>query len=206
MKLHGDSTLRCPSEIRWQLPGWVLGFVRRHGGEGGTIEDRMRFVLRLAGQNIARGTGGPFAAAVYAGHRPELVSVGVNLVVSWRSSMAHAEMVALAIAQQRIGSHDLAADPGRHFELVTSAEPCAMCLGAIPWSGVRRVVCGARDTDARAIGFDEGQKPRRWVEGLRRRGVDVVRDVLRSESVAVLESYLQGGGDIYNSAAAQIER
>ena len=37
---------------------------------------------------------------------------------------------------------------GRAFELVTTTEPCAMCLGAIPWSGLSSVVCGARDQDA----------------------------------------------------------
>ena len=46
---------------------------------------------------------------------------------------------------------DLLAD-----EMVASTQPCAMCLGATPWSGIRRLVCGARDEDAEEIGFDEG--------------------------------------------------
>ncbi len=162
----------------------------------------MRFVLGLAEQNVVCGTGGPFAAAVFAGARFALVAVGVNIVLAARSSIAHAEMVALTMAQQRLGSHDLALTGRGHCELVTSVEPCAMCLGAIPWSGVRRLVCGARDGDARAIGFDEGQKPRRWVEGLRERGVEVVRDVLRGESAALLETYRRRGGAIYNSEAS----
>jgi tRNA(Arg) A34 adenosine deaminase TadA len=162
----------------------------------------MRFVLGLAEQNVVRGTGGPFAAAVFAGARFELVAVGVNIVLAAHSSVAHAEMVALTMAQQRLGSHDLGLTGRGDCELVTSVEPCAMCLGAVPWSGVRRLVCGARDADARVIGFDEGQKPRRWVAGLRERGVEVVRDVLRGESAAQLEAYRRAGGAIYNSTVS----
>ena len=74
-----------------------------------------------------------------------------------------------------------------------------MCLGAIPWSGVRRVVCGARGEDACAIGFDEGAKPADWVAELTGRGIEVTRDVLRSEARAVLNHYHTTGGLIYNS-------
>ena len=72
-------------------------------------------------------------------------------------------MVAIALAQQAIGSYDLGGEGRPIHELVTSTEPCAMCLGAIPWSGVRRVLCGARGEDACEIGFDEGAKPADWV-------------------------------------------
>jgi len=199
-RLTGGS---CPAEVRWRLPEWVPAFIGQHAGMGMTVvEDRMRFVLGLAEQNVNRGTGGPCAAAVFSGAGFVVVSVGVNIVLAARSSIAHAEMVALTLAQQRLGSHDLGLTGRGDCELVTSVGPCAMCLGAVPWAGVRRLVCGARDADARAIGFDEGQKPRRWVAGLRARGIDVVRDVLRGESAALLEAYRRGGGAIYNSAAS----
>jgi tRNA(Arg) A34 adenosine deaminase TadA len=54
--------------------------------------------------------------------------------------------VALARAQQALGTHDLAT-AGR-FVLFTSVEPCAMCLGAVIWSGVARPVYGAIGADA----------------------------------------------------------
>ena len=108
-------------------------------------------------------------------------------------------MTALALAQKRTGTHDLSAAAGAPFELVSSAEPCAMCLGAIPWSGVRRVICAARGEDACEIGFDEGAKPADWVGELRRRGIEVVRDLLRPEAQAVLRRYAQTGGRIYNA-------
>jgi tRNA(Arg) A34 adenosine deaminase TadA len=74
-----------------------------------------------------------------------------------------------------------------------------MCFGAIPWSGVCRLVCGARDEDARAIGFDEGPKLADWVTALNERGITVLRDILRNEAVSVLREYIASGGIIYNA-------
>jgi len=73
-----------------------------------------------------------------------------------------------------------------------------MCFGAVPWSGVTRLVCGARDEDARSIGFDEGPKLANWVEALEQRGITVVRDVLREQAANVLREYADTGGTIYN--------
>lgn len=158
----------------------------------------MRFVIELARRNIEHCTGGPFGAAVFEAQSGRVVGVGVNLVETSNCSLAHAEMIAIALAQQTAGGYDLGAQGLPRHELVTSTEPCAMCLGAIPWSGLRRVVCGARGEDAAAIGFDEGAKPADWVGELRRRGIEVVRDVLREEARAVLQQYANAGGLIYN--------
>jgi tRNA(Arg) A34 adenosine deaminase TadA len=162
-------------------------------------DDRMRFVIELASINVTTGTGGPFAAAVFETRTGRLVSIGVNLVVLTSCSLAHAELVALANAQRAVGYFDLGAPGMPDHELVTSSEPCAMCFGAIPWSGVRRVLCGARAGDAEAIGFDEGPKPKRWIAALEQRGITVVRDLCRREAVAVLRQYKQRGGMIYNT-------
>jgi tRNA(Arg) A34 adenosine deaminase TadA len=60
-----------------------------------------------------------------------------------------------------------------------------MCLGAIHWSGLTEVVCGARDEDVRSIGFDEGHKPPDWSALLAQWGIGVQADVLRADAVAV---------------------
>ena len=107
--------------------------------------------------------------------------------------------MALVLAQRVLGRYDLS-DGGRlHYDLFATTEPCAMCFGALPWSGVQRLVCGARDEDARAIGFDEGPKMIDWVTALNDRGIAVVRDVLRPDAVAVLKDYAATGGTIYNA-------
>ena len=186
-----------PVEIRLTLPSWIKGFVSEKEHSFDTTDARMRFVIDLARQNIEHKTGGPFGAAVFEAQSGRLISVGVNLVESSNCSIAHAEMMAIALAQQTTRSFDLGKDGVLH-ELVTSTEPCAMCLGAIPWSGLHRVVCGTRGRDACEIGFDEGAKPRNWIASLQRKGIEVVRDVLRRQARFVLQEYLKSGGLIYN--------
>jgi tRNA(Arg) A34 adenosine deaminase TadA len=159
----------------------------------------MEFAIELANQNIGHQTGGPFGAAIFETGSWQLVAVGVNLVEIANCSILHAEMVAIAMAQRIVGSYDLAAGGRPHHELATSTEPCAMCLGAIPWSGVRRVLCGARGEDACEIGFDEGAKPADWAGELNKRGIEVTRNVLREQARAVLKRYAQTGGTIYNA-------
>jgi tRNA(Arg) A34 adenosine deaminase TadA len=104
------------------------------------------------------------------------------------------------MAGARLGSYDLGNEGAAPTVLVSSVEPCAMCLGATPWSGVSRLIIGARDADARAIGFDEGDKPGNWVESLNARGIEVTQDVLREEAAGVLNAYANAGNEIYNSS------
>lgn len=165
----------------------------------------MRLAIKLAQLNVEHQTGGPFGAAIFELNSGRLIAVGVNLVELSNCSIAHAEMLAIALAQRAVGRYDLGLEEGAAYELVTSTEPCAMCLGAIPWSGVRSVVCGARDQDARRIGFDEGSKPEHWVESLESRGIRVRRDVLREEAQAVLLEYQKRGGLIYNAHSKKEE-
>lgn len=159
----------------------------------------MRFAIELSAINVAKGTGGPFGAAVFERRSGRLIAIGVNVVEATHCSHAHAEMVVLANAQQALGTFDLGAAGLSEHELVASCEPCAMCYGAIPWSGVRRVLCGARAKDAEAIGFDEGAKPKNWVAELNSRGISVVRDLCRKEAVAILQQYENIGGAIYGT-------
>jgi tRNA(Arg) A34 adenosine deaminase TadA len=180
-----------------RLPAWVA---QRLPQRCPSDEERMRLVIETAAANVAHG-GGPFAAAVFERASGVLVAAGVNRVVASGCSLAHAEMMAIALAQVRLGTYDLAAVGLPAHELVTSSEPCAMCFGALPWSGITRLVCGARAADARAIGFDEGPKPRAWVAALEVRGIRVRRDVLRVEARAVLKAYRVEGGPIYSSRA-----
>jgi tRNA(Arg) A34 adenosine deaminase TadA len=187
-------------KIELELPTWVESFLARLGDAFESAETRMRLSIELADRNVLHRTGGPFGAAIFEIPSGRLVSVGVNLVEASHCSIAHAEMVAIGMAQQTIGSYDLARN-GACRELATSVEPCAMCLGAIPWSGVRRVLCGARGEDACQIGFDEGVKPVDWMGELGKRGIEVARDILRDEARAVLRRYAEGGGTIYNAGA-----
>ncbi len=184
--------------VNIQLPGWVDNILDKTGEFFPTVENRMNFVIELSRQNIEQKSGGPFGAAVFD-NEGRLIAPGVNMVVSNNCSILHAEMVALALAQNILGRYDIG-DAGRFsYDLVASTEPCAMCFGAIPWSGINRLICGARDEDARAVGFDEGPKLPNWEEELSSRGITVKRDVLRDKAVAVLQEYAKSDEPTYNT-------
>jgi tRNA(Arg) A34 adenosine deaminase TadA len=186
-------------EVKLRLPDWVGELSSAADRRYRTVEDRMRFVVELSRLNVRNGTGGPFGAAVFERETGRLLAPGVNLVVGSGCSVFHAEMVAIMVAQKSLGTFDLGGEGLPSYELVASTEPCAMCLGATPWSGVRHLVCGARDEDARAVGFDEGAKMAEWAGSLEARGISVELGVLREEAVAVLQEYAALGGEIYNS-------
>jgi tRNA(Arg) A34 adenosine deaminase TadA len=163
-----------------------------------TEEARMRLAIRLARENVERGTGGPFGAVIAERDTGRLVSVGVNSVVRLHNCTLHAEMVAFMLAQARLGTFTCGAPGLPAYELATSCDPCAMCLGATLWSGVKYVRCGATRDDAMLLRFEEGPVFASSWAYLRRRGVDVRHGLLREEAVAVFDLYRARGGAIYN--------
>ncbi|GJL92381.1 nucleoside deaminase [Hyphococcus sp.] len=189
---HADSLLITS-------PQWLRDYARETPPIAGD-EARMVRVIGAARENVARGDGGPFAAGVFERDSGVLVALGVNMVATAGLSILHAEMMAVSLAQKKLGTFDLGAKGFPAHELVTSAAPCAMCLGAVPWSGVTRVVMGARGEDVEAVGFDEGAKPYDWEQELEKRGIEVVADVMRADAASVLKDYAARGGEIYNSA------
>lgn len=180
------------------LPSWLKEFSAEHQAALMTDNERMTFAIELARLNVIHGTGGPFGAAVFERASGKLIAAGVNLVVRSNCSHAHAEMLALAIAERSIFSYTLSRPDFPKYELVTSSEPCAMCFGAIIWSGVSRLVCGACKADAEEAGFDEGAKPERWIAELEKRGIEVATGILRSDARKVLQLYVDNGGTLYN--------
>ncbi len=187
------------------LPAWVDQLIDLERPYR-TDEEKMSLANALASENVKNDTGGPFGAAIFDRTNHRLVAPGVNLVVPASNPTAHAEVVAIGMAGTRLGGYDLSNEGALPAVLVSSVEPCAMCLGATPWSGVSRLIIGARDADARAIGFDEGDKPANWVEALNARGIEVTQDVLREEAASVLNAYAAAGNEIYNSSPTADQR
>lgn len=190
-----------PRSIHFSLPAWLDDYLGQPAPFA-TVEERMAFVIGAARRNVEKGTGGPFGAGVFEVESGRLMALGVNLVTAVGLSMLHAEMVAISLAQRRLGVYDLGAPGLPALELVSSAEPCAMCCGAIPWSGVGRLVYAAREADVRGIGFDEGDKAPDWRQSLGRRGIEVIPEVMRTEATDVLAAYAAVGGGIYNASPA----
>ena len=157
----------------------------------------MRLAIALARRNVESRAGGPFGAAIFERSSGRLVAGGVNLVLPMKNSMLHAEVVAIILAEHRLQSFTLGIESGTEHELVTSCEPCAMCLGAIHWSGVSSVVTGATKQDAEETRFEEGPVFPESYQYLEQRGVTFTREVLREEARAVLRLYATMSGEIY---------
>ena len=183
--------------IQIHLPGWVRDFAAKLPEALDSPEERMRVAISLSEQNVAHDTGGPFGALVVASDSGRVLALGVNRVEAGNCSAAHAEIVALSLAQQRLGVPNLADVRLGPMELVSSCEPCAMCLGAVPWSGVRSLLCGATKADAESAGFDEGDRSDHWVEQLERRGIRVHTEILRPAAAQVISRYARSGKTIY---------
>ena len=186
--------------VRLTLPAWLIKTIADHDPVFSSVEERMRWVIGLSRQNVEHGSGGPFAAAVFASNSGKLLAAGVNRVEPLNCSPAHAEVLAIAFAQQNLRTWDLGKDTEIPVELVTSSQPCLMCLGAILWSGVTRLAYAATATDVTAIlGFDEGPLPTAWPQELQKRGIMLKTEFLRAEAIVVLELYKKKQGTIYNS-------
>ncbi|HKU37300.1 MAG TPA: nucleoside deaminase [Polyangiales bacterium] len=171
------------------IPAWLDETVAAFSGTLGDDESRMRLAIRLSRENVERG-GGPFGAALFAGDT--LLAAGVNRVLASGLSIAHAEIVTLMRAQTAAQAQPIA-----EWTLYSSTEPCCQCFGAVVWSGVTRLVCGAVTSDAEAVGFDEGPKPEAWPDALEKRGIQVRLGVCRDEAREVLDEYKRRGGTIY---------
>lgn len=186
------------------MPEWLKDFLSSRKDDFSLPEARMALAIDLSAENIRLGTGGPFGAAVFTIETHELVSCGVNRVEGEGVAAAHAEIMALSLAQKTLGCYDLG--PSR-VELVSSSQFCSMCFGAVIWSGIRSALIGARGEDVESLaGFDEGPLPPDWIGELERRGITVCRDVLRDRACAVLRAYRDSGSLVYNSSANRLRR
>lgn len=184
-----------PAQLHLTLPVWVME-LDLAGRDFSTDAAKVGLAIELSRLNVEHASGGPFGAAVFSPqHR--LVAVGVNRVVRQNCSVAHAEMMAYMLAQQRLQQFRLNA-LGGPVTLATSAQPCCQCYGATVWAGIDRLLIGARAEDVMALTeFDEGPLPADWVGELAKRGIEVVRDVQRDAACAVLKAYGELGGPKY---------
>ncbi|MER7928780.1 nucleoside deaminase [Streptomyces sp. NPDC096057] len=193
-----------PKEYRVALPAWIDDELADVPAVIPDREDRMRLVHRLADRNWQEGNGGPFAALVAERDTGRIVSVGVNVVLASGVSSAHAEVVALGLAQTATGGWDLGGEGAPAHELVVNWRPCVQCYGATMWSGVRGLVVAGEGPDLEEITtFDEGPLGADWAEQFEARGIEVVGDVLRDEALAVFRGYRDvvdtDGVTVYNA-------
>lgn len=116
------------------------------------IQDRDKTFLQIAIDKAVESVdngGGPFGAAIVSPDG-ELVCVGNNTVTKSSDPTAHAEVNAIRAACASVGTFSL-----KGYTIYSSCEPCPMCLGAIYWAGISRIVYGASAEDAAEVNFSD---------------------------------------------------
>jgi tRNA(Arg) A34 adenosine deaminase TadA len=194
-----------PCDFTLSLPRWVAEKCAELPEIFATAEKRMGLILELARRNALEESGGPFAAGVFEYVTGRLVAVGVNRVVPANCSSAHAEVMALSLAQKRLQAYDLGGPEQPVFELVVNWRPCAMCFGAVLWSGIRRLTIAGSGPELEALtGFDEGPMHRQWRVELAKRGITLTEGVLRRQAVDLFRWFGASGLVVYNARQGQM--
>jgi tRNA(Arg) A34 adenosine deaminase TadA len=193
-------------QFELNLPEWAIAALNELPPVMPTLEERMTAVINFARLNFENQTGGPFAAGVFERDSGKLIVIGVNRVVPSNCSSAHAEVMALSLAQHVLGTYDLGSQDLPAHQLVVNWRPCAMCYGAVVWSGVRSLVVAGDGSELEEItGFDEGPIHPQWRHELEVRGIDVVEDVLRNEAIGGFEAFRASQQLVYNARLGEVE-
>lgn len=182
------------------LPDWAIDKHNELPEYFATNEERMAAVIEFSRLNFQRKTGGPFAAGVFERDTGKLIVIGVNRVVPFHCSSAHAEVMALSLAQKILGTYDLGAEGQPVHQLVVNWRPCTMCMGAVLWSGVRSLVIAGEGPELEEItGFDEGPVHPEWRKELEKRGIELIEDTLRNEAIAAYKEFSASQEFVYNA-------
>ncbi|MEO7297763.1 MAG: nucleoside deaminase [Verrucomicrobiota bacterium] len=137
--------------------------------------------IRVSQQMMRAGKGGPFGAVVV--HKGKIIATGHNQVTSTNDPTAHAEIVAIREACQKLKTFQL-----DDCELYTSCEPCPMCLSAIYWARLKKIYFANTRQDAAKIGFDDDFIYREIPLPLKERKL-VMKQLMRKEAKAAFDEW-----------------
>jgi guanine deaminase len=104
--------------------------------------------IDLAVENARSGQGGPYGAIIVKDN--QLIAASGNKVTTMIDPTAHAEVMAIRLACQKLNEFQL-----QGCILYSSCEPCPMCLGAIYWARLEKVYFACSRHDAAAANFDD---------------------------------------------------
>jgi tRNA(Arg) A34 adenosine deaminase TadA len=141
----------------------------------------MARAIELSLDNVLSGRGGPFAAVIV--RNSSIVAEGVNRVTAVNDPTAHAEVVAIRAACEKLRGFEL-----NDCEIYSSCEPCPMCLGAIYWSRLQRVYFGNLASDASKIGFDDSFIYREIAQTLDKRSIPMI-PMMRDRALVAFQAW-----------------
>ena len=138
---------------------------------------------------IVKKEGGPFGAVV-VDKEGNIIANGNNKVLKTNDPTAHAEIVAIRNACEKLQTYDLS-----EYILYTSCEPCPMCLSAIIWANIKKVYYGCTKKDAGDIGFRDDM----IYDYLKGKNEDLIelKELDRNECIKTFEKYSKENGIIY---------
>lgn len=133
--------------------------------------------------------GGPFGAVI-TDKNGNIIAEGNNQVLKDLDSTAHAEIVTIRKACEKLKTYDLS-----EYILYTSCEPCPMCLSAIIWANIKTVYYGCTKEDAADIGFRDNA----IYEYLKGKNDNLInlKQMDREECLKAFEEYKKNQGVIY---------
>ena len=161
----------------------------RHNKDVKNMNKIMNKAIDNALNGIRNKEGGPFGAVI-VDREGNIISCGNNKVIINNDPTAHAEVVAIRNACQRLNTYDLS-----NYIMYTTCEPCPMCLGAIIWSNIKTVYYGCDKVDANNIGFRDDM----IYDYLNNRELKLLdmHQIDREECLEVFNEYTNNNGTIY---------
>lgn len=190
---------RSGLEFTLDMPDWAEAELAKLPTHVATVAERMSIVNHFAALNVQYDTGGPFAAGIFEKESGKLIVIGVNRVVPKNCSPAHAEVMTIALAQNKLNTFDLGGPGQPEHQMVVNWRPCAMCYGAVVWSGIRSLAIAGSGPELEDItGFDEGPIHPEWQKELEKRGIEVINGINTDESIGVFRQFAATGRVVYN--------
>ena len=129
--------------------------------------------------NSANNTGGPFGCVIVRDNK--IIAEGSNIVTSSNDPTAHAEIVAIRDACQKLNTFNLSGS-----DLYSSCEPCPMCLSAIYWSHIDNIFYANTRDDAKKINFDDSFIYSEFSKKIEDRKIPI-KQMLRDEALKAFE-------------------
>jgi guanine deaminase len=155
------------------------------------IKQVMKEAISQAQETMNENIGGPFGAAIID-LDGNIIALSSNSVLSDHDPTAHAEINAIRMAGKKLKTHDLSG-----CILVTTAYPCPMCMSAIIWANIKKVIYGCRPCDAEAIGFRDDFLYRFMKSPENHPDILILEEQYREDCLVLFEEYQRKNKTIY---------
>ena len=148
------------------------------------MKDKLNYFMARAielSRDSVKSNGGPFGCVIVK--NDEIIAEGANEVTKSNDPTAHAEIVTIRSACEKLNTFDL-----KDCEIFTSCEPCPMCLSAIYWSHINKIYYGNTRLDAAKIGFDDNFIYQELNLNLKKRKIPL-QQINKNEAIKAFEEW-----------------